>query len=68
MKPFEQVQVEIQTTLEKIARANNAIARHEQEENVDELAVQQFKDFKKQLTEQLLELLQQMDIKFEVAA
>jgi len=68
MKPFEEVQREIVVTLEKIARANSAIARHEREENVDALAVQQFKDFKKQLTDQLLELLEQMDIRFDVAA
>lgn len=68
MKPFEEVQREIVVTLEKIARANSAIARHEQEENIDALAVQQFRDFKKQLTDQLLELLEQMDIRFNVAA
>jgi len=68
MKPFEQVQGQIQITLEKIAKVNSAIARHESEENVDGLAVQQFRDFKKQLTEQLLELLEQMDIRFDVAA
>ncbi|MCE7061649.1 hypothetical protein [Dyadobacter sp. CY343] len=68
MKPFEEIQEEIQLTLEKIARTNAAIARHESQEGVDNLAIQQYRDFKKQLTEQLLELLEQMDIRFDVAA
>ncbi|MCF2501136.1 MULTISPECIES: hypothetical protein [Dyadobacter] len=68
MKQYDQLQSEIQITLEKIARANASIARHNAQDNPDELAVNQFSDFKRQLTEHLLELLAEMDIRVSLAA
>ncbi|PSL25661.1 hypothetical protein [Dyadobacter jiangsuensis] len=68
MKPFEQLQAEIQTTLEKIVRVNASIARHEAQEHPDELAVAQFEEIKLQFTQHLLQLLSEMDIKLRVAA
>jgi hypothetical protein len=68
MKAYEQLQNEVQLTLEKIAKTNGAIARHEAQEKRDNLAIQQYRDFKKQLTNHLLDLLEQMDIRFDVAA
>ncbi|MCE7066278.1 hypothetical protein [Dyadobacter sp. CY326] len=68
MKQYDQLQSEIQITLEKIARANASISRHMAQDDPDELAISQFADFKKQLTEHLLELLAEMDIRVNLAA
>lgn len=68
MKPYDHLQNEIQNTLEKIARVNASIARHEAQEKPDALAIEQFTDFKSQLTEQLVSLLAEMDIRLKVAA
>lgn len=68
MKQYDQLQSEIQITLEKIARANASISRHSTQNEPDELAIQQFSEFKKELTEHLLELLAEMDIRLNLAA
>lgn len=68
MKPFDHLQAEIQDTLEKIIRANAAIARHETQEQPDDLAIAQFEEIKFQFTQHLLKLLAEMDIKLKVAA
>ncbi len=68
MKPYVQLQSEIQDTLDKIARVNAAITRHQAENEPDELALTQYADFKKQLTEDLLALLAEMDIRLSLAA
>ena len=68
MKPYDHLQNEIQNILEKIARVNTSIARHEAQDIPDVLAIEQFIDFKSQLTEQLLGLLAEMDIRLKVAA
>jgi hypothetical protein len=68
MRPYDHLQHEIQNTLEKIANVNASIARHEAQDNPDLLAIEQFVDFKSQLTEQLVSLLAEMDIRLKVAA
>ncbi|MEO6284395.1 MAG: hypothetical protein ABIN80_00565 [Dyadobacter sp.] len=68
MKPYDQLQSEIQNTLEKIARVNTSLARHEAQDSPDQLAIEQYNDFKNQLTQQLLALLAEMDIRLNVAA
>jgi hypothetical protein len=68
MRPFDELQVEIQMTLEKIIRANAAIARHEAQAQPDKLAISQFEQIKLQFTQHLLQLLAEMDIKLNVAA
>ncbi|MET7256215.1 hypothetical protein ACWKW6_29280 [Dyadobacter jiangsuensis] len=68
MRPFDQLQAEIQDTLEKIIRVNASIARHEAQEQPDELAIAQFEEIKVQFTQHLLALLAEMDIKLKVAA
>ena len=68
MKPYDQVPREIQNILDKIARANVSIARHEAQDIPDKLALTQYGEMKRQLTEQLLELLAEMDIRLNLAA
>lgn len=68
MRPFDQLQAEIQDTLEKIIRVNASIARHEAREQSDELAIAQFEEIKSRFTQHLLKLLAEMDIKLKVAA
>lgn len=68
MKPYVQLQIEIQDTLDKIVRVNASITRHQAENEPDELALTQYADFKKQLTEDLLALLAEMDIRLSLAA
>jgi len=68
MKPYDQVQREIQNILDKIARANASIARHEAQDVPDKLALIQYGEMKGQLTEQLLVLLAEMDIRLSLAA
>ena len=68
MRPFDQLQAEIQDTLEKIIRVNASIARHGAQEQPDELAIAQFEEIKVQFTQHLLALLAEMDIKLKVAA
>ncbi|WP_353717470.1 hypothetical protein [Dyadobacter sp. 676] len=68
MRPFDQLQTEIQDTLENIIRVNASIARHETQEQPDELAIAQFEEIKLQFTEHLVKLLAQMDIILRVAA
>ena len=68
MRPFDQLQTEIRDTLEKIIRVNASIARHETQEQPDELAIAQFEEIKFEFTQHLLALLAEMDIKLNVAA
>lgn len=68
MRPFDQLQTEIQDTLEKIVRVNASIARHEAQEEPDALAIAQFEEIKFQFTQHLLTLLEQMDIKLKLVA
>ena len=68
MKPYGQLQSEIQNTLEKIARANASLARHEAQDIPDKLAIEQFDEIKKELTQHLVDLLAEMDIRLRLAA
>ncbi|GGM97992.1 hypothetical protein GCM10010967_34750 [Dyadobacter beijingensis] len=68
MRPFDQLQVEIQDTLERIIRVNASIARHETQVQPDLLAISQFEEIKFQFTQHLLTLLAEMDIKLKLAA
>ena len=61
-------QIEIFHTLEKIERMNGAINFHKATKNPDNLAIEQYLDMKKKLTEQLLSLLEEMDLRLKVAA
>ena len=60
--------IEIFNILEKIERLNKAIHFHRAiEEDVDELAIEQYGRIKAQLTEQLLQLLEEMDLHLNAA-
>lgn len=60
--------IEIFHTLEKIERLNKAIHFHKaMEEDVDELAIEQYSRMKAQLTEQFLQLLEEMDLRLNAA-
>lgn len=48
MKQYDQVQMEIQNILDKIARANAPIARHESHDIPDKLALIQYGEMKRQ--------------------
>ncbi len=61
-------QIEIFHTLEKIERMNKSIAFHRAIDNPDKLAIEQYGQVKKQLVDQLLELLAEIDLKLQVAA
>lgn len=69
MEIKDALHIEIFHTLEKIERLNRAIHFHlAMEEGQDELAVAQYREQKTQLTAQLLELLEAMDLKLHIAA
>ncbi len=62
-------QIEIFHTLEKIERINKAIRFHlSADQDADKLAIEQYMQIKAQLTEQLLELLEQMGLHLQVTA
>ena len=61
--------IEIFHTLEKIEKMNKAILFHKAVEGEkDELAVEQYTRIKSELTEQLVQLLDDMDLHLKVAA
>lgn len=61
--------IEIFHTLEKIERVNQAIQFHKtMKEKADELAIEQYSSVKSELTEQLLQLLEEMDLHLQVSA
>ncbi|MEN0002674.1 MAG: hypothetical protein AAF798_00975 [Bacteroidota bacterium] len=61
--------IEIFHTLEKIERMNKAIHFHRLvDDQKDEIAIEQYRAVKKQLTEQLATLLQDLDVDLQVAA
>lgn len=68
MEIKDAVQIEIFHTLEKIERMNKAIAFHKAIEGPDKLAIEQYLQIKEQLTRQLLQLLEEMDLKLQMAA
>jgi hypothetical protein len=61
-------QIEIFHTLEKIERMNKAILFHKATQNPDSLALEQYEAMKAQLTQQLLGLLEQLDLRLKQAA
>ncbi len=61
-------QIEIFHTLAKIERLNKAIAFHKATDNPDKLAIEQYYEVKKDLTESLLKLFEEMDLKLQMAA
>ena len=61
--------IEIIHTLEKIEEMNKAILFHQAiEEEKDDLAIEQYVRIKAELTEQLLQLFDEMDLHLKVAA
>ncbi|MEK7256759.1 MAG: hypothetical protein AAB316_18540 [Bacteroidota bacterium] len=60
--------IEIFHTLEKIQRMNRAIAFHRAIANPDRLAIEQYQRLKNDFTQQLLELLGEMDLRLKMAA
>jgi hypothetical protein len=60
--------IEIFHTLEKIERINKAILFHKAiEKEVDELAIEQYSRLKEELTEQLIQLLEEMGLHFRIS-
>jgi len=68
MKPEDERYIQIVQTLEKVERLNRAIEFHEQQEEVDQLAVEQYRTVKAQLTEQLIDILRSLNLDLELAA
>jgi len=68
MKPEDERYIQIVQTLEKVERLNRAIDFHEQQEEVDQLAVEQYRTVKAQLTEQLIDILRSLNLDLELAA
>jgi hypothetical protein len=61
--------IEIIHTLEKVEAVNKAIQFHKTTAvDTDELALEQYAAVKKQLTEQLVELLEEMDLHLRMEA
>jgi hypothetical protein len=61
-------QIEIFHTLEKIERMNKAVAFHKAIDNPDKLAIEQYKQMKRQLSTQLVQLLAEMDLELKLVA
>ena len=68
MEIHDEVQIEIFHTLEKINRMNNAIAFHTVQDEPSLVSIEQYKAIKSQMTHQLLELLEKVDVKLQLAA
>ena len=68
MEITDSTQIEIFHTLEKIERMNKSIAFHKTMKSPDQLAIEQYVRLKAQLTQQLLQLLANMDLKLQLAA
>jgi len=68
MKLEDERYIQIVQTLEKVERLNRAIDFHEQQEEVDQLAVEQYRTVKAQLTEQLIDILRSLNLDLELAA
>ena len=68
MELRDQRHIQIFHTLEKLERLNEAIQFHTAQESIDQLAVEQYKEQKVQLTEDLVQLLREIDLSLEVAA
>jgi hypothetical protein len=67
MEIQSELQIEIFHTLEKIERVNKAAAFHQIQPDVDQLAITQYFNLKKELTNQLLSLLATMDVRLMAA-
>jgi hypothetical protein len=67
MEIQSELQIEIFHTLEKIERVNKAAAFHQIQADADQLAINQYLNLKKELTNQLLSLLATMDIRLMAA-
>lgn len=63
MEIQNELQIEILHTLEKIERVNKAAAFHRIQPDPDLLAINQYLNLKKELTNQLLSLLATMDVR-----
>lgn len=68
MKLEDERYIQIVQTLEKVERLNRAIEFHEQQEEVDQLAVEQYRTVKAQLTEQLIDILRSLNLDLELVA
>ncbi len=68
MEITDSVQIEILNTLQKIERINKAIAFHKAMDLPDALAIEQYKQVKEQLAKQLIGLLENIDVKLQMAA
>lgn len=69
MEIKDSLHIEIFHTLEKIESLNRAIQFHiAMKDGQDELAIEQYRQQKAHLTEQLLELLEAMDVRLHIAA
>ncbi len=68
MEITTKVQIEIFHTLEKIERMNKAISFHKVINPPDEFAIEQYSEMKQQLTQQLIRLLANMDLRLQMAA
>lgn len=60
--------IEIFHTLEKIERINKAIHFHQEPASSDALAIEQYQAIKYDLTQQLLNLLSELELNLELAA
>lgn len=60
--------IEIFHTLEKIERMNKAIHLHQEQAAPDTLAIEQYQAIKQDLTQQLLNLLAELELNLELAA
>lgn len=60
--------IEIFHTLEKIERMNKAIHLHQEQAVLDALAIEQYQAIKQDLTQQLLNLLAELELNLELAA
>lgn len=68
MEIQDQRMIEIFYTLEKIERINKAIHFHFEQITPDKLAIEQYQAIKQDLTRQLLNLLAELELNFEMAA
>ena len=67
MEIHDEVQIEIFHTLEKINRMNNAIAFHTLQDEPSLVSIEQYQAVKSQMTRHLLELLEKVDVKLQLA-
>jgi hypothetical protein len=68
MEIYDEIDIQIFHTLEKIKRINKHIHLHQNADEPDDFAIEQWQEIRNDLTRQLQEMLAKLQVTFPVAA